>query len=495
MPDQPSRLRATAKTPGLGEARRGAEDAKARTRQSLSEQGPAATSFPVDDVRRRFPALERAGRFLFFDNAAGAQIPATVLEAVTDHLLARNVQRGGPYRHSREVDAIIGRARESVAAFVNARSADEIAFGLNATSFIRAISLAVGQTLESRPEIIVSDLDHEANVATWLALERVGARIVWWRARVGDDGARLHAADLEPLLTERTRLVACTMASNATGSLVDVADVARRAHEVGAEAFLDAVHYAPHGSIDVRALDCDYLVCSGYKVFAPHMGFAWCRREAINHLPIFREDFIPDVTPDKLEAGTYAYESVAGMAAAVAYLEDLGRDFLAHPGADTRGRSSDPNYAGADANVGPARDHVGPDPRVGAAASRAETVRLAMHTIAEYERALSKRLLDEVASIPGVTVHGVTDRDHLHERVPTLCFSVAGHRASTVAAGLASRDVGVRSGHMYSPRLMARLGLLPAGAVRASLVHYNTAAEIAQFGAALREVVDTPDES
>src|SRR3989454_4819996 len=201
--------------------------------------------FPVDDLRRQFPALEQAGPFVFFDNAAGAQIPARVLEAVTGHLVSRNVQRGGPYRHSREVDAMIARARASVAAFVNARSADEIAFGLNATSFIRAISLAVGQTLESRPEIIVSDLDHEANVATWLALERVGARIVWWRARVGDDGARLHAADLEPLLTERTRLVACTMASNATGSLVDVADVARRAHEVGAEVFLDAVHYAP----------------------------------------------------------------------------------------------------------------------------------------------------------------------------------------------------------------------------------------------------------
>src|SRR5712692_9058713 len=131
-----------------------------------------AGPFPVDDVRRRFPALERAGRFVFFDNAAGAQIPATVLEAVTDHLVTRNVQRGGPYRHSREVDAMIARARDSVAAFVNARGADEIAFGLNATSFIRAISLAIGQTLGARPEIIVSDLDHEANVATWLALQR-----------------------------------------------------------------------------------------------------------------------------------------------------------------------------------------------------------------------------------------------------------------------------------------------------------------------------------
>jgi cysteine desulfurase family protein (TIGR01976 family) len=351
---------------------------------------------------------------------------------------------------------MIAGARESVAAFVNARGADEIAFGLNATSFMRAISLAVGQTLGSRPEIVVSDLDHESNVATWLALERAGARIVWWRG--GDDG-RLHPADLAPLVTERTRLVACTMASNATGSLVDVAGVARRARAVGAEVFLDAVHYAPHGPIDVQALDCDYLVCSGYKVFAPHMGFAWCRREAINRLPTFREDFIPDVTPDKLEAGTYAYENVAGMDAAVGYLEHLGRGFLS---------------------------------RSGAPASRADALRAAMHRIAEYERTLSTKLLDEVASIPGVTVHGVTDRAHLHERVPTLCFSVAGFESSAIAAGLAARDVGVRSGHMYSPRLMARLALLPGGAVRASLAHYNTAAEIVRFGAALREVVDDP---
>jgi cysteine desulfurase family protein (TIGR01976 family) len=425
----------------------------------MREPQSAVRPFPVEEVRRRFSALERAGRFLFFDNGAGAQVPDSVIEAVSDHLLARNVQRGGPYRQSREVDAMIARARGSVAAFVNARSADEIAFGLNATSFIRAISLAVGQTLGSRPEIIVSELDHEANVATWLALERAGARIVWWRLNADEGPGRLRAADLEPLLTERTRLVACTMASNATGGLVDVAGVARRAHAVGAEVFLDAVHYAPHGPIDVRALDCDYLVCSGYKVFAPHMGFAWCRREAINRLPTFREDFIPDVTPDKLEAGTYAYENVAGMEAAVGYLEQLGRGVV------------------AGINPGPP-------------ASRTDAVHAAMNAIADYERTLSARLLDEVAGIPGVTVYGITDRDRLRERVPTLCFSVAGRDSAAVAAGLAAHDVGVRSGHMYSPRLIQRLGLLPAGAVRASLVHYNTAAEIARFGTALREVIE-----
>jgi len=268
------------------------------------------TGFPADDLRREFPALAQAGDFLFFDNAAGAQVPANVLAAVTDHLVSRNVQRGGPYGRSQEVDAMIARARVAVAAFVNARSPNEIAFGLNATSFIRSISLAVGQTMGSRPEIVISDLDHEANIATWVALERAGARIVWWKIR--DDG-RLHVEDLERLLSERTRLVACTVASNATGTRVDVAAVARAAHAAGAEVFLDAVHFGPHGPIDVQAFDCDYLVCSGYKIFSPHMGFAWCRPDAVDRLPTFREEFIPDRMPDKLESGTYAYENVAGM--------------------------------------------------------------------------------------------------------------------------------------------------------------------------------------
>jgi cysteine desulfurase family protein (TIGR01976 family) len=411
--------------------------------------------FPVDDVRRRFPSLETARPFIFFDNAAGAQVPAGVLEAVADHLLARNVQRGGPYRRSREVDAMLARARESVAAFVNARSADEIAFGLNATSFIRAVSLAVGQTLGSRADIVVSELDHEANIATWLDLERFGGRVRWWRVR--HDG-RLHASDLEPLLSSHTRLVACTIASNATGSLVDVTAVARLAHAVGADVFLDAVHYAPHGPIDVQRFDCDYLVCSGYKVFAPHMGFAWCRREAINDLPTFREHFIPDVTPDKLEAGTYAYESVAGMDAAIRYLEEVGHRF-----------------AGGHAE-GPAR-------------RRSDALRLAMTRIAEYERTLSTGLLDAIEGIAGLTVYGVTDRDRIDERVPTLAFSVAGVPASAVAGGLAARDIGVRSGHMYSPRLIGRLGLTDDGVVRASLVHYNTVAEVARFRAALVDLI------
>src|SRR4029077_5478096 len=197
----------------------------------------------------------------------------------------------------------------------------------------------------------------------------------------------------------------CRVPSKATGSIVDVADVARRAHGVGAEVFLDAVHFAPHGPIDVQRLRCDYLVWSGYKIFAPHMGFAWCRREAINALPTFREDFIPDVTPYKLEAGTYAYENVAGMDAAIGYLESLGT---------AEGAAAAPS-------------------------SRTETLRTAMTRIAEYERTLSSALLDAIEGVRGATVHGVSDRARLTARVPTVCFTVAGVESEAIATGLADR--------------------------------------------------------
>src|ERR1700742_4949922 len=290
----------------------------------------APKTFPAEALRAQFPALHRAGDFVFFDNAAGAQVPHSVLDAVTRHLLDHNVQRGGRYPQSVAVDATIARARESVAAFVNARRAEEIAFGMNATSFIRTISLAVGQTLGNRNEIIVTDLDHEANVATWLMLGAVGVKFVWWKIRA--DGC-LHVDDLKPLLSSRTRLVACTLTSNALGSIVNVRAAADLAHAAGAEILLDSVHFGPHGPIDVQAFDCDYLVCSGYKIFAPHMGFMWGRYELLRRLPTFREDFIPDEPPGKIEAGTFVYENVAGMDAAINYLAQVGRALAGKAGA------------------------------------------------------------------------------------------------------------------------------------------------------------------
>lgn len=410
-------------------------------------QASAAVHFPVEQVRAAFPALRED--FVFFDNAAGAQSPQIVLDAVADHLLHRNVQRGGRYRHSREVDAVIARARESVGLLVNARHPEEISFGMNATSFMRLISIAIGHSLGERREIIVTDLDHEANIAVWLALEREGAKILWWHVR--EDG-RLHPEDLAALLSSRTRIVACTLASNAIGSILDIAEVARRVHAAGAEVFVDAVHYGPHGPIDVQAFDCDYLVCSGYKIFSPHMGFLWGRLEALNALPTFREEFVPDVAPAKLEIGTYIYENVAGMDAAVRYLEDLGRE-------------------------------LGPG-----AGSRRAAVVAATEAIRAYEAELSRAML-RVLAAAGATVYGIKSPDQVSQRTPTLCFNLPRLAPAKVTEELAARNIGVRDGHMYSPRLMKRLGLTQeVGAVRASLVHYNTLDEVQQFGKALADL-------
>jgi len=405
------------------------------------------SDFPVEAVRAAIPALSRKPEFIFFDNAAGAQVPQVVLDAINHHLLECNVQRGGRYTKSRAVDEAIQRARQSVADLVNARDSSEIAFGMNATSFIRLVSLAIGQTLGQRNEIVVTDMDHEANVATWLALEQNGAKIVWWRMR--EDG-NLYADDLIPLVSTATRLVACTLASNAIGSIVDVAAAAKVSHSVGAEIFLDSVHFGPHGPIDVRAFECDYLVCSGYKIFGPHMGFLWGRRELLQRLPTFREDFIPDEPPGKIEAGTFIYENVAGMDAAVQYLESLGRNGREEP--------------------------------------RRTRLERALASIRAYEEVLSIEMLN-VLNDSGAEIYGIKSLDRLRERVPTLCFNLPNISPARVTEELAKRGIGARDGHMYSPRLMRRLGLsLETGAVRASLVHYNTLAEVQNFAGALAEI-------
>src|SRR6266700_2511566 len=337
------------------------------------------SDFPISWVRECFPALNLGDNFIFFDNGAGAQIPQAALDAVQKHLILRNVQRGGRYRQSVEVD--------------------EVAFGMNATSFIRIVSLAIADIMGARREIIVTDMDHEANIATWLVLEKRGV-----------------------------------------------------------EVFIDAVHYAPHGPIDVQDLDCDYLVCSGYKIFAPHMGFLWGKAAALEALPTFREDFIPDKAPMKIEVGTFAYENVAGMDAAIGYIEDLGR------------RTAPNGHANK---------------------SRRAALVGAMQAIRHYEAKLSARLLKELQRLPRVSTYGVRDPEHIARRVPTICFNIGGVKPATVTSELADRAIGVRDGNMYSPRLLKRLGVSSDdGAVRASLVHYNTEEEINCFIAALGSLIE-----
>jgi len=418
-----------------------------------TSKGQTIGGFPVESIRAAFPALKHAAPFIFLDNAAGAQVPQQVFDAVNRHLLECNVQRGGRYAKSREVDAAIARGRQSVADFVNAQSPNEIAFGMNATSFIRIVSLAIGQTLDERNEIVVTDMDHEANIATWLALEREGAKFRWWKMR--DDG-NLHADDLREVLSPRTRLVAGTVTSNALGSVVDVAAAAKMAHAVGAELFLDCVHFGPHGVIDVQAWDCDYLVCSGYKIFAPHMGFLWGREDLLRKLPTFREEFIPNEPPVKIEAGTFVYENVAGMDAAIGYLASLGEERQGHGSV--------------------------------ASSSRRGNITRAMKAIRQYEETLSLEML-RVLNESGAIVYGISANERIRERVPTFCFNVPRVAPAAVTEAMSRADIGIRDGHMYSPRLMKRLGLsLESGAVRASLVHYNTIEEIHRFGNVLLDL-------
>ncbi|MCA0051342.1 cysteine desulfurase-like protein [Mesorhizobium sp. B283B1A] len=416
----------------------------------------SAAAFPVDAIRAMFPALQRAGDFIFLDNAAGAQIPQSVLDAVTNHLVSHNVQRGGRYGRSVTVDQSVADARESVALLINAYSPAEICFGMNATSFIRLVSLGIGQMLAKdtegeRDEIVITDMDHDANIATWLALESAGAKFKWWRMR--EDG-NLHVDDLRPLVSERTRLVACTVTAHSIGSIVDVASVAEIAHAVGAEVFLDCVHYGPHGLIDVQAWDCDYLVCSGYKNFSPHMGFLWGRFETLKRLPTFREDFIPDEPPYKVEAGTFIYENVSGMDAAVQYLELIGR------------------------NLAPSNNR-----------SRRDNIVAGMGAIRDYELLLAREMLGVLKNC-GATIYGVADEGRIHERVPTFCFNIGKLSPQRIVEEMADMQIGIRDGHMYAPRLMKRLNLsMDSGAIRASLVHYNTVEEIRRFGKALRAIV------
>jgi cysteine desulfurase family protein (TIGR01976 family) len=402
-------------------------------------------SFPIDAVRSQFPALNESRGTIFFDNAAGAQLPGRVVDAVRDHLVHRMVQRGGPYTLSREVDDVIERARATVADLVNASDPNEIVFGLNGSSFMRLVSQAIAEQRDGRNEIIVTELDHEANISVWLDLQKRGFTVRFWP--LADGNPRLNLKDLVPLLSAKTRLVAVTWASNATGSLVNVAAAAAATHAVGAEVFVDAVHYLPHGPIDVQNTGIDYMACSTYKAFAPHMGFGWGRKQHLDNLPTFREYFIPDAAPFKFEIGTYVYENVAGMIAAIEYLEDVGR-------------------------------------RCSADGDRRQAIRHAMEAIRSYEMTLSDRMLLGLEKIPSVRVYGLRNPS---DRTPTFCFTVEGVSPATVCENVGRRGYAIRYGHLYCPRLIKRMGLSEdTGAIRASLVHYNTTDEIDGFLEALR---------
>jgi len=398
--------------------------------------------FDVEALRAEFPALRRDqdGRpVAFLDGPGGTQVPQRVIDAVAGYLTDTNANAGGAFATSEASDAIVDEAHAAVADFLGAASHDEVKFGYNMSTLTLHIGRSIGATLAPGDEIVVTRLDHEANVSTWEAMAADRGLTVR-KVDINEDDVTLDLEDLESKLTSRTKLVAVGYASNAVGSINPVREIVARAHEVGALAYVDAVAYAPHGPIDVRGLDADFLVCSAYKWFGPHLGALYGKAEVFDSLPAFK------VRPahDRFETGTAAFESIAGTLAATDYLRDIGRRYGSSITADRRSEL----VAG-------------------------------MTAIVDYERALVTRLIDGLESIPDVTIHGIRDRARFADRVPTVSISIDGVHPREAAEELGKRGIYVWDGDFYATGLIERLGKAETGGVlRLGLVHYNTDEEV-----------------
>ncbi len=410
--------------------------------------------FDASSLRRQFPALNclRDGRpAVFLDGPGGTQVPQRVIDAVVAYLSTCNANHGGAFATSQESDRILDAAHAAVADLLNAPSPDEVVFGPNMTTLTFHLSRAIGRTLRPGDEVLVTRLDHDANVTPWaLAARDAGATLR--TCDVHPEDCTLDMDDLRRQLSPRTRLVALGCASNAVGTVNDVKTAARWAHEVGARVFLDAVHYAPHGPIDVQEWDCDFLACSAYKFFGPHVGALWGRRELLEELPAYKVRPAPETPPGRWMTGTQNHEGLAGVVAAVDYLREIGA--AAAPAADARGR-----------------------------------LRAAMTAIRSYEAGLGRRLLAALAERPRFRVWGITDPDRLGARVPTVALTMSDRPAERLAEHLAARHIYAWHGNLYALSLAERLGLEGHGGfLRLGLVHYNTAAEVDRLVAALDEL-------
>lgn len=411
-------------------------------------------------LRKQFPALEQThdGRpAIYLDGPGGTQVPQRVVDAIAAYLQAGGSNLGGPFLTSRRSERVVATARQAVAALYNASSPDEIVFGQNMTSLTFALSRALAQTWQPGDEIIVTRLDHDANITPWTLAARDRDVTVRWLDFHPEDGA-LALESLSDLLNERTRLVAVTHASNAIGTIPDVAQVVSLARAAGALTYVDAVHYAPHGPIDVQALDCDFLVSSAYKYFGPHTGALYGKSQHLERLDAYKVRPASDAPPEKWETGTQSFESLAGVAAAVDYLASIGA-----------GEEDSVSGAGLKA--------------------RATMLARAMQRIKQYEQTLSRRFLEGATSVPGLRVYGVTDVERLDERTPTFAVSLEGYTPREVAEHLGQQGIYVWDGHYYAVAVMERLGLLESGGlVRIGFVHYNTAAEVDAVLAALSDL-------
>ncbi|HET7028196.1 MAG TPA: cysteine desulfurase-like protein [Candidatus Limnocylindrales bacterium] len=396
--------------------------------------------FDVDALRAQFPALGRTvdgEAIAYFDGPGGTQVPRRVIDAVVGYYETANANDGGAFETSERSDAIVAEAHAAVADLLGAASGDEIKFGHNMTTLTFHVSRSIAATFSAGDEIVVTTLDHEANVSPWRAIAADRGLVVR-TVDIRPDDVTLDLDALDAALTARTRLVAVGYASNAVGTINPVATIVERAHGVGALTYIDAVHYAPHGPIDVRSIGTDFLVTSAYKWFGPHLGALYGRRDILDALPAYK------VRPahDRFETGTQNFEAIAGAGAAVAYLQAIGQT-------------------------------------VGSSVSRRDELVRGMDSIRAYERGLAEQMASGLAAIPGVRIWGISDAARFDERTPTFALTIRGVTPRDAAAALGRQAITAWDGDFYAQALIERLGLFESGGVlRLGIVHYTTPEEV-----------------
>jgi cysteine desulfurase family protein (TIGR01976 family) len=406
----------------------------------------------VRSIRARFPALARIGEDgrppVLADAPGGSQVPDAVIEAVSGHYRRGMSNAHGAFATSQETDAVVLDARRAAADLTGANP-DEIVFGPNATTLLFHLSRSFAKTLEPGDDVVVTRLDHDANIRPWvLAAADAGAGVRW--VDVLEDDVTIDIGSFEAALSPRTKLVAFTLASNAVGTIPPAADLVARAKEVGAVVAVDGVHLAQHRLLDLHGLGADLLVCSPYKFFGPHLGILASRRDLLESLMPYKLVPASDDVPERWETGTQNHEGLAGLVAAVEYL------------------------AGVDGAAGTARR---------------ERLKASYDAIAEYERTLADRFLERIAGLSHVTLWGIGDRARLEERTPTFAIRVGDEYPADTAKRLAARGVFVWDGDYYAREIMTRLGLLGSGgAVRVGFCHYHTLAEVDRVLEALEEL-------
>lgn len=415
-------------------------------------QGTQSKTLDVAWVREQFPSLKlqvNGHAAAFLDGPAGTQVPRQVMEAVENYFVNANANTCGAFETSRRNDAMIAATRRAMADFFNC-DPKEVVFGQNMTTITFALARAIGRELKAGDEIVVTTLDHDANVAPWRALEEKG--VVIRQVDIREEDCTLDLDDLKRKIASKTKVVAVGYASNMVGTINPIAEITKLAHAAGALMLVDAVHYAPHGLIDVKALDCDFLVCSPYKFFGPHMGTLYGKKEHLQRFKPYKVRPATDAIPDCWETGTQVQELIAGIGAAVDYIAGVGKH--------------------CDSNV----------------PTRREALRAAYRATVSYERNLLTRLLDGLQTITGVRVYGITDPKRFGERCSTISLRIGDHHPTEIAKFLGHRGIFTWDGNFYAMSLSERLGVEPKGGVlRIGLVHYNTAEEVDRLLKALSE--------